>query len=76
MFKNRALEVKVVKNPKQDNPEAPTKRVQERDLLMYNYIVKDQVKNAAIVVGGAVCAKALLTTLGEIAIITAKAKLK
>lgn len=78
MFKNRSIEMKVVKNPKQESTPrshglSPN---QIRDLEHYNNMLKDNVKNVAMLAGAGYTLKRVLDVASEIAIITAKAKIK
>lgn len=75
MFRNRALQVKMVKDNKEPSFSSTTTGHWHLEPEQINKIVKDQVKNTVIVVGGALAAKKLLSTICEVAVIAAKAKL-
>lgn len=74
MFKNRALQVRMVKSNPQDSTDATV--VTNLDPEQINKIAKEQVKNVAIAVGVVVAGSKLMNTVSEIAIIAAKAKIK
>jgi uncharacterized protein YaiL (DUF2058 family) len=76
MFKNHALQVRMVRSTKPQN--APDKVVtyNHLDPEQISKIAKDQVKHAAIAVGAVLAASKLLNTVSEIVIITAKAKIR
>lgn len=74
MFKNRALQVRMVKSNPQDSTDATV--VHNLDPEQINMIAKEQIKNVAIAVGAVVAGSKFLSTVSEIAIITAKAKIK
>lgn len=76
MFKDRALQVKMVKTSGQ---EALTDDIVTHvmpDLEQIDKIAKEQVLHVAVAVGAILAGKIVLTTLSEIALITARAKIK
>lgn len=69
MFKNRAVEVKLVKQSTQ--PDAKV-LVESIDMDKLSELVKDQVQNAAVVIGGAYAAKKAVDTLSELILIAGR----
>ena len=77
MFKNRSIEMKVVKNPKQETPASHGMSPNQiRDLEHYNQMLKDNVKNVALLAGAGYTLKRVLDVTSEIVIIAAKTKIK
>lgn len=76
MFKNRAIQVKMVKTPKNDDAAEPIEERVDVDFELINKIAKDFVTHTAIVVGAVVVGTTVLNTISKIAIITAKAKIR
>jgi len=71
MFKNRALEVSMVKkNQQTEGPRLDGKTyVEPFDIDKINEVIKDQVQNTAMVLGAAYAAKKGIDTLSELIII-------
>lgn len=76
MFKNHAIQFKMVKTPKDENTAEPIEDSVHVDPEQINKIAKDFVTHTAIVVGAVVIGTTVLNTLSKIAIITAKAKIR
>lgn len=76
MFKNRAIQVTMVKTPKNEDAAEPIEERVNVDLEQINKIAKDFVTHTAIVVGAVVVGTTVLNTVSKIAIITAKAKIR
>lgn len=76
MFKNRAIQVKMVKTSKNEDTSEPIEERVHVDPEQINKIAKDFVTHTAIVVGAVVVGTTVLNTLSKIAIITAKAKIR
>jgi hypothetical protein len=75
MFKNRALEVRMVKStPNGDTPNTNVVSTLTPDQI--NEILQAQVKNVAIAVGVVVAGAKLLNTVSEIAVIAANARIR
>lgn len=67
MFRNRALQVQMIKNPRGKDDE--TVEAHTVDLEQVNKIVQEQVMHLAIVVGVVVAGMKLLDTACQIAIL-------
>lgn len=75
MFGRRALSIQLIKAP--PNNETPDVNVTATiDPEQLHTMLKDQVKNVALVVGAVIATRTVLNTASEIAIITAKAKIR
>lgn len=74
MLKNKALQMKLVKINEDDNHPAPV--APSIDPEQINQIAQDQIKNAAIAVGGAVVAIKVVSMFSEIIVHTAKTYIK
>lgn len=68
MFKNRSLQVQMVKTPKQKDS-TDTHECAHMSLEQINVFAKDQVRNLAVVSAGLYAAKKVLDTTCQIAII-------
>jgi hypothetical protein len=75
MFKNRSLQVSVVKTQPTNNTPEEVVVNPYLDPEKMNIIAQDLIKNTAITIGAAVGGYKVLTTICEIAKIAAKAKL-
>lgn len=75
MFKNRSIEMKVVKTPKQNDSyiRIPRPRLTPEQITE---ISKDTARTAAFLAGAGYTLKKVVDVASEIAIITAKAKIK
>lgn len=76
MFKNRALLVQLAEKPKQQTTSGNTNPTLSLDPEEINQIAKEQVQNLGVVIGAVFAARVVLNTVSEIAIITAKAKIR
>lgn len=76
MFKNRALQVKMVKTDAAvvDHEENVVPAYQDPELM--NQIAKDFVRSTAIVIVASLAAAVVLNTLSQIAVKAAESKLK
>ena len=73
MLKNRAFQVQMVRTGNEDPHNTPTE-TRSMDPELISQLVQDHVYQTTVVVGTAVIATKVLSTLCEIAIIAAKAK--
>ena len=77
MFKNRALEVKVVKNSEKETPRPNVfAAASRRDIEHFNKMFLNNVKVIAILGGAGYALRKTVDTASEIAIIAAKAKIQ
>lgn len=73
MFKNRAFQVKLVKDTATTPDDTEVKAVDPTEIAE---IVVEAATKIAIVVGGVVAANRILKTTCEVAVVVAKAKIK
>lgn len=72
MFKNRSLNIQMVKNPKRNDSTETTEECNHFDLEMLNGIVKDQVKHSAIAIVSGIAVTIAMKTVSEIIVNAAK----
>lgn len=73
MFRNRHFEVKLAKDGKSAAENGDVMNVNPKEIAE---IATDTMLKAVVVIGGVVAANRVLKTICEIAVITAKAKIK
>lgn len=74
MFKNRAIQVQMVK--KSTDGSNATAQSTSLDLDDLSKVIKDQIQNVAIAVGGVLVANKVLNTVSEITVIVAQKKIR
>ena len=76
MFKNRALQVKVVKSTDENGAVDSTAVVPHIDPEDINKIAREQAKNIAVAVSATIISSMLAKTASEVIIHTAKTKIR
>jgi len=76
MFGKRAFQISLVKTSPQNSSSKEHVTEYHIDPTQLSELIKDQVRHTAIIVGTALTVRTVLNTASEIALITAKAKIR
>jgi hypothetical protein len=75
MFKRHALNVQVVKTPRQNN-QAPEEGCTHLTPEQFSHVAKEQTKNAALLIGAGYATKVTLDTVREVVLHIVKTKIR
>lgn len=75
-FKNRSIQVRIVKTPTDQVVVAPETRISQKEYDQLGAMLKDTSSALAITIGGLIALKSAATIVTEITIHTAKVKIK